>query len=865
MGTVVAFIASVSLGTWIAAAIAAVVAAAVVILLSWNHRFRRLVRTAALDPGSLRGRKPGAGALFSRERYVLRHARSGFLGSPGPFPNLPVALGYGERWLSALERRGGRREFSHVLEFLPDTGLFACFLAALRKHSLGKELLSWMDTDDGSFALRRIALSGPGREFDGAAAHALLSGRMDEVRELLGDPEWAVRVFAVRVLFGSGEERSERSLRGALRDPHPLVRRLVVENWEAKDRKKFYADAFGLFTSDPSLEVRRAAKARILKDFRDLYSLDIATLKPEEVLHVLELLGPGGEQDEAIAFRYLESGTTEERLAAAECLDSRGALARVFIETEMGDEKELERRFALLVAAVELQVSGFLSRVESIEKEGAFLLAARLLERGGDRLHIVTLARRWFSRMGSGPYAPESLEVYDRVLGAIRARGGEAACALVVEELEARKGEPVLAGRILRSLEGNQSPCVFPALSALFLDASFSLRDELRTALLGQPRELVAPLALSLIREDRLSLSRTVRKDALFLIGELRLAGALQRVLEALPLLDQEEILDFASILAGADIKAFEQKARGILDGVDAPSRAALIAALPAAGTKAFMADIKAALRDADPDVRVAAARALAAFHEGKALVLGGLDLLRDPVERVRLAAATALASEGGAAVMAGLKAVLDDENEVYEVKSSLVEGLGRAVDPGSLDLLIDALGSHDDLQDELLAAIACRTSKRDLERAIERFKDATGALKGGLSEAFRRMGLPGEQAMAALLEADISSLKPYIVETLEALGYVEARIQELKHRDPKIRREAASALSNVGSVSAFRGIVLAARDPDPEVRVAVTRALERLAGPEGASLLAELESDPNPRVRKYVLWAMERVRAKSL
>lgn len=59
-----AFIASVSLGTWIAAAIAAVVAAAVVILLSWNHRFRRLVRTAALDPGSLRGRKPGAGALF---------------------------------------------------------------------------------------------------------------------------------------------------------------------------------------------------------------------------------------------------------------------------------------------------------------------------------------------------------------------------------------------------------------------------------------------------------------------------------------------------------------------------------------------------------------------------------------------------------------------------------------------------------------------------------------------------------------------------------------------------------------------------------------------------------------------------------
>lgn len=356
-----------------------------------------------------------------------------------------------------------------------------------------------------------------------------------------------------------------------------------------------------------------------------------------------------------------------------------------------------------------------------------------------------------------------------------------------------------------------------------------------------------------------------MRKDALYLIGELKLTGALQRALEALPLLDADEISDFAPILVGADQKAFEAKARVILAGTDAPSRAALIAALPATGTKAFLSDVKAALRGADPDVRVASARALAGFHEGKALASGGLDLLRDPVERVRVAAAAALASEGGAAVIGGLKAVLDDQNEVEEVKRSLIAGLGRAGDPGSLDLLIDTLGTREDLQEELLAAIAGRTTKRDLERAVERFKDATGALKERLAEAFRRMGPAGERTMADLLGEDIASLKPYIVETLEARGYVEARIRELKHRDPSVRREAAAALAAVGSVSAYRGIVLAARDPDPEVRVAVTKALEKLAGPEGAALLAELESDPNPRVRKYVLWATERVRAKSL
>jgi len=861
----VAFFASISPGTWIAAGVSACVAALAVIILSWNHRFHRIVRAAALDPDSLHGRKLGSWALVFRERYILRHARSGFLGAPGPFPALPLRLGYGERWMTALERSGSRHAFFRVLEFLPDTGLFDCFLAALHRPALGRQLLSWMETDAGAFALRRIALSGPGQEFNGAAARALFSERMDEVRELLGDPEWSVRVLAVRILLGSGDERSERILKAALADPHPLVRKLIVENWDTKDGKKFYADLYSLFTSDPALEVRRAAKTRILKEFHDLYSVDLSSLKPEQVLHVLELLTPEEEQDEAIAFKYLESGTTEERLSAAECLDARGALTRIFMDAEMGDSMELERRFSLLDAAAELQVSGFLSRVDVIEKNGAFMLAGRLLAHTGERRHIVTMAHRWFSRMGKGPYTSEMLGIYEQVLGAIRARGDEAACALVVAELEERKDQRVLATRILLSLEGNQSPLVFPALAKLFLDPSFTLRAEIRTALQGQPRELVAPLVLSLVRADRLAISHTVRKDALYLIGELKLAGALQRVLEALPLLNMEEIVDFASILAGADMKAFEQKVRIILDGVDAPIRAAVISALPAAGSKAFMADVKAALQDADPDVRVASARALAGFHEGKALASGGLDLLRDPVERVRVAAATALASEGGSLVIAGLKAVLDDANEVDEVKRSLIEGLGQAEDAGSLDLLIDTLGSHDDFQEELLMSLSGRTAKKDIVRAIERFKDATGAHKGRLAEAFRRMGLPGEQAMASLLEEDIASLKPYIVETLEALGYVEARIQELKHRDPKIREAAAAALSNVGSLSAFRGIVLAARDPDPEVRVSVTRALEKLAGPEGASLLSELESDPNPRVRKYVLWAMERVRAKSL
>lgn len=351
MEGLLAFIASVSIAAWIVVgAAAAAIVVAVAILVS-EGRFRRFVRAAALAPETVAGRKLGSAGQALRRRYVLGRARSGFRGAPGPFPELPLRLGYGESWMASLERGGDPRSFSLALEFLPDAALFSCFLAALRKEALGSKLLAWMDSDEGAFALRRIALAAPGRAFDAEAARRLFSGKMDEIRELLGDPEWAVRVLAVRMLLGTDDERSARSLESCFSDPHPLVRRLVLEEWDAPDRDAFYATLYGILASDTSLEVRKAAKARILEDFKDRYAPDLSDATSEQVLHVLELLDPTLTQDEELAFRYLEKGGTEERLAAAECLDSGGALARIFSDPESADEAELERRFALLDAA----------------------------------------------------------------------------------------------------------------------------------------------------------------------------------------------------------------------------------------------------------------------------------------------------------------------------------------------------------------------------------------------------------------------------------------------------------------------------------------------------------------------------------
>ena len=834
----------------------------IIVALVHEILFRRAVRKAATSTSF-----PAISSLTlsCRERFVIKRSEKGFIGAPGPFPDLLKKLGYYERWLEAVNIRHARAAAAKILRFAPDQGLFDCFTAALSNKAIAFDLLAWMKKQGDGFTLRRIALSGPGRDLDGAAALLLLGDRMDEVREMLGDPEWASRAMAVRILSHDTNERSKMALSDSLAAPHPLVRTLALQASLMGDRLAFYAEAYKLFIKDSSYEVRRTAKARIMAEFPDLYAPDIDKLCPEETVHVIELLDPTSGKDEEIAFRFLESGDPEQQLAAAEHLEARGSLRPLLETAASGDNKEFERRVSLLVTATSYQVYGFLSAVESIQSDGAFEAAALVLAKGGDRRLISLLARRWFAHMGEAPFHQERIRVYRAVLEAIRSRGDDEACKTLAEELATRRNEQELAAAILDACTGIRQDRIFNALVELFYDTTFVMRDELRSAIVGQAPELVVPFALSLFRADRVDTPRIIRRDALILAGELKLSWALQRIMESLPTLDSDEIAALAPIVIAADPKAFKSKARFILDGVDAPSRAAIIAALPSTDDKSFMGDIKKSLGDADPEVRSAAVRALAAFQEDKALASGAMDLLRDPVERVRVAAVAALAEAGGPVVIKRLSDILDDANEMDEVKASLIRGLGRARNQASLQLLIDELGSRDQWAGELGTALSLRSSTKDLAQILERFKDATGELKTRMAQSVRTMGKRGEEALVDLLREEIASIKPFIVEALESLGYVESRIRELKHRDREVRREAATALALVGSRAAYRGIVLAARDPDTEVRVAVSRALERLAGPEGQEMLSELEHDPDARVRKYVLWAMERVKAKAL
>ena len=772
-----------------------------------------------------------------------------------------IALsGIDRLWVERLRRLHRTRDAKRVLAFASDTGLFTVFLVALKKRSVAAQFKKWLDDSGDLLMLRRVALTGAGDDFDGATAHDLLSDRLDEVREMTGDPEWKARYLAVKIILHDTDPRAERALWDAFLDANAIVRAAVVREFHPADQDRLYEALFDRYLQDPVFEVRASARLRIARQFPERLRLEPKKLSEVEAFHVLQLLQDGSSEDEAVAFHYIEHKSRELRLPAAIYLQKIGALNRIFRQASLGDRDAFDRTEARLRAAAEVNVSGFLSDV-NLENSASLMLAARLLQTIGDASVLVSVAERAFALPeGEAIHA----DIVETVLDAISRRGGEESLRLMARELErAHRNESRAAG-ILTRIPARGEGIFAPVLLRLLKDDATAARTAVESALVALPTAALLPELLAILEEGRERHSHQVRISAVRVIGRMQLPFCLQYLIENLPTLRPEDAREFTATIAGFAGKAFEQRVRQILDGPDAIMRAAMILSLPATGDKSYLKTIRETVSDSDPDVRIAAVWALHLYGESRS-VNQAIDLLRDPVERVRREAATALGVEGTAATLQKIHAMIGDENEVNAVKRSAIEGLGRSQEPKSIALLAKILMERNDWDDDVVAALAAKRTRKQVTAIIEELKDAEPTVRAKLTRVFRMMGREGEQAMVDLLQEDIASLRPSITAVLDDLGYIEATIRMLSNRDADVRRSAATALAAIGTAPAFRGIVLAARDPDPEVRVQVTRALEKLATASGKKILAQLEEDPDRKVRKYTQWAMERVRSKSL
>jgi HEAT repeat protein len=286
------------------------------------------------------------------------------------------------------------------------------------------------------------------------------------------------------------------------------------------------------------------------------------------------------------------------------------------------------------------------------------------------------------------------------------------------------------------------------------------------------------------------------------------------------------------------------------------------MSALPATGLKKFVKVIQESANDPDPEVRISSIWALAGYGEIKT-ISAMTDMLRDPIERVRRETAEVIAGYGTPTAMEELRKLLLNENEVLPVKSAAIHGFGASDREESIKILVDFL-ENGELRTDIIMALSGKTTKREIRILTELFKDAAPQLREYIAEVFKAMGEDCEEAVTDLLREEISSLREFIAEILLRTGYIESTVAKLRHRNPEVRKEAASILALIETKEAFKGIVLAARDPDSTVRVEVLKALEKLNTPEGSQILSELKDDPDKRVRKYTLWALERIEAKN-
>ena len=841
--------------TTAAVAVVAVLVAAAVLERAARVRFRNILLRLAEAPEmaeELVHRVYSHATISRRSGVIEKLARS-------REPRLVKLTGLDRIWIERMRAKGHERDARRILEFCPDEGLFACFMAALWKPRVARILTTWLDRSGDLFALRKIALSGRGVEFNGAMALKLLGDRLDQIREMTGDPEWPARYFAIKIMLHSRDERSQRGVWDGFRDAHRLVRAAVANEIRTDDAERLYHHLYDLYLHDPVFEVRKAARRRLASEFADRYRITDRRLSETEALHVIELLDPRSTEDEALAFTYLAGDNLELALPAALHLQRSGALSRMFRDVTLGDLDGYARTRKLLTTAARVNVTDFLREITHTANPATLLLAAEILQKAGSRALIATLAERGFSLSFA---ERRHDDVYRETLAAINARGDDRAFRAFDAELRRRRADPQRAAVLLESLPAGGQAVTIDTLLALLRDPEFPCRDELHAAFLRlEDRSFLTEL-IEILHSGAGRLPQAVRVSAIKILGAMKLPYARQYVLENLSSMEPAEARELAEILAADAAPAMSERAWEIINGPDAVTRAAVIAVLPTLRNREFLKPIRESVHDADPQVRIAAIWALIELGDTRSFSQVQ-DRLRDPVERVRTEAATALGAHGTAAAIDKVREVLADEHEVEEVKHAAIAGLGRSEQKRSIDVLVELLGRSGDRDQAVVETLASKQTTKQIAGIVEHLKDAEPRLREKLMRVFRMMGPAGEQAMVELLREDISSLRPLITEILEETGYVEATIRNLAHRDPEVRREAAGSLAAIGTLAAFRGIVAAARDPDPEVRVRVTRALEKLSTDSGTEILEKLQSDPDRKVRRYTLWALERYKAK--
>jgi HEAT repeat protein len=785
-------------------------------------------------------------------------------------PKIVHETGLADKWVQKLTSSSlpSIKDLRRVLLCCPSSSYFKAFITVEQNPRLQKFFLTWMQSEGEEKVIRLLAESCRGEFFVPDLSKNFLENYKSVLYELTGEPEWYARYFAYRILLLDKDTLTERSIEDGLFDPHPLVRKILTESVTFNPDRTWNM-LWDKLIHDPVYEVREAARVRISKEYMNCYHPNDITINDEETARILELLDISCQEDKIFAMVSLEHPNKELRYHAAVFLEKCGSLTSLLTKNTLDDPSTLDHSVFLLRKALEVNVSGFLMDYSSGDG-GPLLAAARLLSEGdsapakgsffgGTAENICVLEKKVFTFFYNRQPTPSTKEIYIKTLEAVKNNGNIKSFELVAEELSRRENDRIFLEMLLPLLP-EKTESIFSHILLRFLEnAAFPLRDDLVHVLGTFSPDIILPRVFKILNSKRSEHPHIVFISALKILGLMKLPFCLQRILESLPTLKPEETEEFGHLIADYPQEMFEAKARMLLASPDARIRASLITILPIAKNESFMKEVRAAIKDVDPDVRVAAIKALLGFGELR-LINQETSMLHDPVERVRLATAEVIAKYGNDAAMEILNNIIFDPNENDIVKIGVITGLGQSSNAEGIKILVNALDLMNELREHTEKALSMRVLKRDITQLIEIFKDAEPHLKEKLIPVFKAQGNIAEPQIVEILKDEIASLKHFFVSILEQTGYIGMIIRRLSNKSAETRREAAMLLSLMDTLSAYRGLIMAAKDPDQEVRICVVKALDKMKNSQSREILEKLKDDPDKRIRKYTFWALERL-----
>ncbi len=264
----------------------------------------------------------------------------------------------------------------------------------------------------------------------------------------------------------------------------------------------------------------------------------------------------------------------------------------------------------------------------------------------------------------------------------------------------------------------------------------------------------------------------------------------------------------------------------------DGTVRTAAAAKLGRLGDPRALGPLLRTLQDRNPDVRLAAAKALAGI--GRPAVGPLVQALHQQEARVREVAAWALGRIRDARVVQPLIRALSDEDvRVREAAAHALAWLFSSV--------TSALGDRDDqIRTSTMAVIGKLGNPRVLRFLSKAARDPDEDVRQAALGAHHRFYV----LLFSALEAPDAQVRRSAAEALGRLGdprAVRPLGKALGDEEPDVRRTAAEALGKLADPRAVEPLVALLRDGAPDVASAAARALLKIGEPAAGALLEVL------------------------